>query len=513
MKSILLPALATLCLVFSCSPEKPSIQDKSQISLDKRTLQDKIKGGWAGQTIGVTYGGHTEFKFNGTMIQDYVPVEWDSTSIEWWYDNIPGLYDDVYMDLTFVRVFEEYGLDAPVDSFANAFANASYPLWHANQAARFNILNGIRPPQSGHWMNNPHADDIDFQIEADFAGLMSPGMANTASTISDSIGHIMNYGDGWYGGVYVAAMYSLAFVSDDVKWVVTEALKSIPEGSKYRRCMESVIASYEKYPDDWKQAWFEVERNWSEDLYCPDGVFVPFNIDASLNSAYILIGLLYGEGDFTKTMDIAMRCGQDSDCNPASAAGILGTMIGYDNIPEKYRKALRPVEDRNFAYTDASLNDLYRMSYEQALEVVKRNEGKLSDTAVQISYQAPRPVRLEAGFEGHYPTRKAWIRKTIEQVGSFDFEGKGIIFKGSVTGPEEYVALVDMYIDGKLAESVKLPANHNTRRDEIGFKFNLPHGRHTVVFEWKNPAEGVKIQVTEALVFGNVPVQDKQYIQ
>jgi hypothetical protein len=49
--------------------------------------------------------------------------------------NNAGLYDDLYMDLTFVDVFEKYGLDAPVDSFANAFANAGYMLWHANQAA------------------------------------------------------------------------------------------------------------------------------------------------------------------------------------------------------------------------------------------------------------------------------------------------------------------------------------------------------------------------------------------
>ena len=94
-------------------------------------------------------------------------------------------------------------------------------LWHANQAGRYNILNGIKAPQSGHWKNNPHADCIDYQIEADFAGLMSPGMPNTASAICDKIGHIMNYGDGWYGGVYVGAMYALAFVSNDINYIVS----------------------------------------------------------------------------------------------------------------------------------------------------------------------------------------------------------------------------------------------------------------------------------------------------
>ena len=101
-------------------------------------------------------------------------------------------------------------------------------LWHANQAGRYNILNGIKAPQSGYWMNNPHADCIDYQIESDFAGLMSPGMPNTASAISDQIGHIMNYGDGWYGGVFVGAMYTLAFTSGDITYIIREALKTIP---------------------------------------------------------------------------------------------------------------------------------------------------------------------------------------------------------------------------------------------------------------------------------------------
>ena len=63
-----------------------------------------------------------------------------------------------------------------------------------------------------------------------------------------------------------------------------------------------------------------------------------FNIDAVLNSAYIIIGLLYGEGDFGKTIDISTRCGHDSDCNPASSGGILATIIGYDALPEYWKK-------------------------------------------------------------------------------------------------------------------------------------------------------------------------------
>ena len=184
MKRVLMIA-CVLCSGYFVMAQKMTI-------LSKDVLKDKIRGGWAGQTIGVTFGGPYEFRFNGTFIQDYQPLLWYDGYLKKTMLDVPGLYDDLYMDLTFVDVFEKYGLDAPVDSFANAFANAGYMLWHANQAARYNILNGIKAPMSGNWKYNPHSEDIDYQIEADYAGLMSPGMPNAASKISDKIGHIMS---------------------------------------------------------------------------------------------------------------------------------------------------------------------------------------------------------------------------------------------------------------------------------------------------------------------------------
>jgi hypothetical protein len=468
---------------------------------------DKIKGGWAGQTIGCTYGGSTEFSFNGTMIQDYTPIEWYDGYIKWWYENIPGLYDDVYMDLTFVDVFDRLGLDAPVDSFAMAFAKAGYTLWHANQAARYNILQGILPPASGHWLNNPHADDIDYQIEADYAGLMSPGMPNAASDISDRIGHIMNCGDGWYGGVYVGAMYALAFVSDDMEFVVAEALKTIPEQSTYYQCMSDVIKWHKEFPDDWKRTWFECEKKWSSDTGCPDGVFVPFNIDALINSAYVIIGLLYGNGDFFKTIDIATRCGQDSDCNPASAGGILGAMIGYDKIPAYWMKSLKEVEDMDFAYTTISLNKTYQMGFNQALQVIERGGGKVEDDQVTIVCQQPEPVRYEKAFEGHYPTERISIHKAIDQSSGFEFNGIGFVAKGGVHCDDKaYVANVEVYLDGQLMETAKLPASYTTRRHELTWKYRLPKDDHKVSFKWLNPKPGATINVSEAVIYSDAPV-------
>ena len=117
--------------------------------------------------------------------------------VKYWWEKKPGLFDDIYNDCTFVEAFNELGLDCSQEELAKRFAFADYHLAHANQAGRYNIRQGIMPPASGHWLNNPHADDLDFQIEADFIGLMAPAMLPEALDIASRVGHIMNSGDGF----------------------------------------------------------------------------------------------------------------------------------------------------------------------------------------------------------------------------------------------------------------------------------------------------------------------------
>ena len=508
MKKLLI-ACATLLSLASCGVT-PSARIPSEVTLSQEVLMDKIKGAWAGQIIGCTYGGPTEFRY-ATTINDNIPIKWDEHRIKWYYDHAPGLYDDIYMDLTFVEVFEKEGLDAPVASFAKAFAEAGYPLWHANQAARYNILHGVMPPESGHWKNNPHADDIDFQIEADYAGIMAPGMPNAASHFSDEIGHIMNYGDGWYGGVYVANMYALAFVCDDIETVCTEALKSIPAESRYYKCMADILGWHKQYPDDWEIAWALANKKYGFDIGCPAGVYAAFNIDAVINSAYILIGLLYGEGDFGKTIDIATRCGHDSDCNPASAGGILATMLGFEAIPETWKQPLYEVADRNFKYTDISFNRACQMSFSQALQVVERYGGKVGESDVTIRVQTPEPVRYEQSFEGLWPKEKIQVAdKSIRSAGELSFEGRGVAVGHRIVDTKEfaekdYEAQVEVYLDGALSKTVLLPVKANNYLQEIYSNYDLSEGTHTLSFKWLNPVKGVDIQIRYILPYETRP--------
>ena len=505
LQLLLLPGMFLLSM---CG--RGTVSDNPVRILTKEQLADKIKGGWAGQTIGVSFGSYTEFKYNGTFIQDYQAIPWNDGQMKELMDEWPDLFDDIYMDLTFVDVIERLGVDAPVDSFAHAFAYAGYNLWHANQAARYNIMAGIAPPESGHWRNNPHADDIDYQIEADFVGLMNPGMPNSASAISDKVGHIMNYGDGWYGGVFVGAMYALAFVYDDVSQIIDEALKTIPAKSDFHQCIADVISWHRMHPEDWKQTWFEIQKKWTEEVGCPEGVFSPLNIDAKVNAAYIVLGLLYGEGDFGRTMEIATRAGQDSDCNPSSAAGILGTMLGYGQIPDYWKKGLKAIEDIDFKYTTMSLNKVYEISYKHALEMIVREGGKVKDNEVEIAVQEPETVRYEKSFEGHYPVERVKVQKNIADQLEFEFEGTGFVLRGVAnrnSGVDtDMVFEADCFLNGEKIETAKLPTAFHSRRKDLFWKYQLPKDTYTVKIVVKNKSSDHHVRAWHYIVYSDRPV-------
>ena len=169
-------------------------------------------------------------------------------------------------------------------------------------------------------------------------------------------------------------------------------------------------------------------------------------------------------------------------------------------------KGLKEVEDMNFAYTTISLNKTYEMSFNQALQVIERNGGQVSDEEVIIQCQQPQPVRFEKAFEGMYPIEKTFINKQISALDPIEFEGTGIVFKGNVHAKDNnYVARVEMHIDGELVETANLPASYTTRRHELFWKYQLPKGKHTVTFKWLNSQQDASIYYSEIIVYSDSP--------
>jgi hypothetical protein len=502
-------AIAAFLLVAAARPGERSI------SLAE--LRDKIEGGWAGQMIGVSYGAPTEFRSLEKTIDGELPA--------WTPDRLTNSIkqDDLYVDMTFAQVLDDKGLDATTEDFGAMFKEAKYSLWHANLAARRALRRGVSANLSGTPKYNAHANDIDFQIESDFIGLMAPGLPVAATDIAWRAGRVMNYGDGIYGGILMSCMYSVAFFETDPHRVVEEGLKCLPEKSPYAMLISDVLAWHKENPNDWKANWRKIEQKWNKREPCPEGAMRPFNIDAKLNGAYVVLGLLYGDGDFFKTADVSTRAGQDSDCNPSTACGILGTMKGYKWIPEQWKSGIPKIANEKFDYTNYTFKTIVDSTEKRAIALVKRTGGRLEGQNLIVKTQAPKSTKLELWDDYGSPVeriavadprwqwtgnwRKVTQGRTANDKGAeatIAFEGTGAMIVGPYlpTGGK-----AEVYLDGKLDKVIDIYPDepHAKGGESVWHAFKLKPGKHTlrlvVLGEPYAGSKGSDISIRDLVVF------------
>ena len=415
---VTIAAVLSLVLVFGCQYDALTDMGLATGSVRSITVADyvdKMKAGWVGQMAGVGWGGPTEFKYKGEIIPEDKMPQWKPELINQFQQ------DDIYVEMTFMRTLELYGFDCSIRQAGIDFANSGYRLWHANRNGRDNLRKGIAPPDSGHPEFNTHADDIDYQIEADYAGLIAPGMPNVAIELGEKFGRLMNYGDGLYGGQFVGGMYAEAFFENDMVKIVQAGLKCVPKKSQFAECIRDVLAWYKENPDDWEKTWQLIEDKYQDNpdyrkFSCDKG---DFNIDAKINAAYIVMGLLYGEGDPDKTIIISTRCGQDSDCNPSNAGGILFTTIGFKNLPDKFKSALNP--EGKFSHTPYSFPILVEVSKKLVRQAVKREGGRMlknaqAQDAFIIPVRKPKPTKLEQCWEAGPVANSKFTEEEMAQI-------------------------------------------------------------------------------------------------
>ena len=481
-------------------------------------LRDRIAGGWAGQMIGVSFGAPTEFRARGKILETELP-RWTPERVS----NSIG-QDDLYVDMTFAKVLDDKGLNATTEDFGAMFREAKYGLWHANLAGRRNLRRGVPAKDSGTPRYNAHANDIDFQIESDFIGLMAPGLYQASNDIANRAGRVMNYGDGIYGGMFVSGMYAAAFFESDARKLVETGLACIPSKSPYGLLIADLLAWSRQYPDDWKKVWQLLEDKWDKNDPCPAGALQPFNIDAKLNGAYIALGLLYGDRDFGKTLEISTRAGQDSDCNPASAGGILGVVLGYKAIPEEWKGGIEKIADQKFRYTDFSFRTIVDSTEKRAIALVKQTGGRAEGDKLFIKTQAPKAPKLEVwnygtvaerigasdprwSWSGPWRTEEKRPGKAASEKGaeaSVAFTGTGVIVVGPYlpTGGK-----ADVYLDGKLSRAVDVNSDEKATKggESVWHEFGLKSGKHTVRVvvrgEPYGEGKGTDVAIEDLVVF------------
>lgn len=392
---ILFPLLVVMILFPAVTRPKVIAQESPFRKLPVAVYRDKMKAGWIGQIAGVCWGAPTEFKWQDKIIPEANMPKWRPEMI-----NDAFGQDDLYVEMTFLRTMEEYGLNCSLRQAGIDFANSEYGLWCANNAGRKNLRAGIAPPDSSHPQFNKCPNDIDYQIEADFAGLIAPGMPDMVIALGQKFGRLMNYGDGVYGGIFVGGMYAEAFFENDILKIIDAGLKCIPPDSQYAEMVCDVVAWYKANPDDWEATWKLCQKKYREDpnyQKASNG-----GIDVKINGAYILIGLLYGKGDLDQTIIISTRCGQDSDCNPSNAGGVLFTTRGFSKLPARFTEKLNL--EKKFSFTAYNVPQLIDVCEKLTRQILVQEGGRIEKDAsgaevLVIPVKKPVPPPLELSWE------------------------------------------------------------------------------------------------------------------
>lgn len=311
----------------------------------KRTIVEKIYAGWLAKIIGIRLGAPVEgwsyqqIKDIYGAIEEY-PVDYRDFAAD----------DDSNGPLFFLRALEDGDgwADMTPQDVAEALLNYA-PFEHGffwwggygistEHTAYLNLRNGISAPRSGSVEQNGRmiAEQIGGQIFVDTWGLAAPGNPDLAASLAQRAASVTHGGNGVYGGMFVAACISCAFVEQDIKKIITKGLTYIPEDSEYAQVVKKVMEFYDAHPDSWEECFQYIHDHYGYDKYPGVCHIIP-------NTAVMILALLYGGGEFSKTLNICNRCGWDTDCNVGNIAVIMGVRGGLEAID--YNKWRKPMND------------------------------------------------------------------------------------------------------------------------------------------------------------------------
>jgi ADP-ribosylglycohydrolase len=305
--------------------------------------RDRVYAGWLGKCIGVHFGGPLEswtyeaIRDNLGEVETYLQPS----------DKVFKPDDDLVMPLIMMRAFEEcrdpVSLSAEEigHTWVNYLSRERGSIWRggygvsSEHTAYLNLLNGIPAPQSGSAaLNGPTiSEQIGGQIFSDIWGLVYPNQPQLAADLSEKAASISHDGEGINGARFVAALASVAFSESDPQALIRAALGVIPGDSEYARVTQAMLEWHAQHPDDWRSARGAIERDWGYDRYPGVVPIIP-------NAAIIMVALLYGGGDFSRTIQIANMCGWDTDCNVGNVGGVMGVAVGLVGIADHWRRPL-----------------------------------------------------------------------------------------------------------------------------------------------------------------------------
>lgn len=338
-------------------------------------LEDKIRGAWLGRICGCLLGKpiegihtkelHSLLKASGnypmhryilsTDITDDMAMKYTFRLKGRCYPDAIGCMpadDDTNYTVLAQLLIEKYGREfTPYDVSRLWLSSQPKDAYcTAERVAFCNFVNGYIPPDSAVY-KNPYREWIGAQIRADYYGYINPGRPKQAAEMAwrdASVSHVKN---GIYGAMFVAAMLACAASEKDMKKIIRGGLAQIPATS---RLYEAVGALLERAGNG----------------VCAQDVFAAIHAQYNESDSYdwchtisnaliVVAALLYGDGDFGKSVCMAVETGFDTDCNGATVGSILGMRNGAAAIGEEWTAPLHgTLQTSIFGVGDARIDSL-----------------------------------------------------------------------------------------------------------------------------------------------------------
>lgn len=283
------------------------------LKLNKETYMDKLYACWLGKNIGGTLGGPFEDSHDMLDVKGFTTPPGN-----------PLPNDDLDLQLYWLLLLETHtAKNMSAQLLGNYWINSVSPFWNEYGVCKTNLAYGFLPPLCGEFRNDTWKHSNGAWIRSEIWAALAPCVSDVAihyATMDAMVDH--GLGEGTYAEIFTAAMQSAAYGGGDVKSILRTALKKIPDHSRVHQAVSLVFEEYEKGTDYRTVREMLVEQ--SKDL----GWF-----QAPANLGYVAIGLLYGEGDFKKSVLYAINCGDDTDCTAATVGATMGILHGTKGIP------------------------------------------------------------------------------------------------------------------------------------------------------------------------------------
>ncbi len=287
-----------------------------QIKLNKKEIVNKIYGCWLGKNIGGTMGAPFEGK------QELLDIKGFTTE-----KGAPVPNDDLDLQIIWLAAMEKVGPRAfNANVLAEYWLTCISPHWNEYGIGKSNLRMGLLPPLSGE-VGNYWKDSNGAWIRSEIWACLAPGFPNVAvkyAIMDASVDH--GLAEGTYAEIFTAALESIAFFETDIRRAIDKALTFIPQTCRVARSVNIVLNAY-----DQKIPWQETRERILEENRDLGWFQAPGNV------AFVILGLIYGEGDMKRSLILSINCGDDTDCTGGTCGAVLGIMLGADKIPEELK--------------------------------------------------------------------------------------------------------------------------------------------------------------------------------